>query len=189
MIAVSQVLAAPSIAAVLLVPSVEASYWLLFVAYVTAETWLGPAAAIVQVRAWTTYYCILHMSASKHSGGGGGGGACKKRHIFYTAACTIQYMYMYIHNSTWVCRKYQLSPSPLSPSPSPSPSPLSFSLCPSPLSPPPLPSPFSSPFPSLPSSPNLGHLHACHAGPGLGHLRGSYHHCGQCWTSDCKGNS
>lgn len=47
-IAVSQLLAAPSIAAVLLVPSVEASYWLLFVAYFTAETWLGPAAAIVQ---------------------------------------------------------------------------------------------------------------------------------------------
>ena len=48
-IAFSQLLAAPSIAAVLLVPEVNASYGLLFVAYVTAETWLGPAAAIVQV--------------------------------------------------------------------------------------------------------------------------------------------
>ncbi len=45
----SQVLAAPSIAAVLLVPSLDASYGLLALAYVTAETWLGPAAAIVQV--------------------------------------------------------------------------------------------------------------------------------------------
>jgi hypothetical protein len=49
-IAVSQVLAAPCIAGVLLAPSPHASYGLLFLAYVTAETWLGPAAAIVQVR-------------------------------------------------------------------------------------------------------------------------------------------
>ena len=49
MIAVSQVLAAPCIAGVLLAPSPHVSYGLLFLAYVTAETWLGPAAAIVQV--------------------------------------------------------------------------------------------------------------------------------------------
>ena len=48
-IAVSQFLAAPCIAGVLLVPTPEASYGLLVVAYITAETWLGPAAAIVQV--------------------------------------------------------------------------------------------------------------------------------------------
>ena len=57
-IAVSQVLAAPSIAAVLLAPTPEASYGFLFLAYLTAETWLGPAAAILQV------------------GGGGGGCHC-----------------------------------------------------------------------------------------------------------------
>ena len=48
-IAVSQVLAAPCIIAVLLAPTPQQSYGLLFLAYVTAETWLGPAAAIVQV--------------------------------------------------------------------------------------------------------------------------------------------
>ena len=42
-------LAAPSIIAVLLVPYPSASFGLMVVAYVTAETWLGPAAAIVQV--------------------------------------------------------------------------------------------------------------------------------------------
>lgn len=49
-IAVSQVLAVPCIIGVLLAPSARMSYGLLFLAYVTAETWLGPAAAIVQVR-------------------------------------------------------------------------------------------------------------------------------------------
>ena len=48
-IAVSQVLAAPCIVGVLLAPTPHMSYGLLFLAYVTAETWLGPAAAIVQV--------------------------------------------------------------------------------------------------------------------------------------------
>jgi len=48
-IAVSQVLAAPCIIGVLLAPTPQVSYGLLFLAYVTAETWLGPAAAIVQV--------------------------------------------------------------------------------------------------------------------------------------------
>ena len=42
-------MAAPSIIGVLLVPSANASFGLLVVAYITAETWLGPAAAIVQV--------------------------------------------------------------------------------------------------------------------------------------------
>lgn len=48
-IAVSQVLAAPCIIAVLVAPTPQQSYGLLFLAYLTAETWLGPAAAIVQV--------------------------------------------------------------------------------------------------------------------------------------------
>ncbi len=48
-ISVSQFLAAPCIISTLLVPSVQASYGLLFLAYLTAETWLGPAAAIIQV--------------------------------------------------------------------------------------------------------------------------------------------
>ena len=48
-IAVSQILAVPCIVGVLLAPSPTISYGLLFLAYVTAETWLGPAAAIVQV--------------------------------------------------------------------------------------------------------------------------------------------
>ena len=49
MIAVSQVLAAPAIAGVLLAPTPKLSFGLVALAYVTAETWLGPAAAIVQV--------------------------------------------------------------------------------------------------------------------------------------------
>ena len=49
MIAVSQVLAAPAIAGVLLAPSPKLSFGLVALAYITAETWLGPAAAIVQV--------------------------------------------------------------------------------------------------------------------------------------------
>lgn len=44
-----QILAAPAISGVLLAPTAQVSYGLLFVAYITAETWLGPAAAIVQV--------------------------------------------------------------------------------------------------------------------------------------------
>ena len=47
-IAVSQILAAPCIFAVLWVSSYTTSFGLLFLAYVTAETWLGPAAAVVQ---------------------------------------------------------------------------------------------------------------------------------------------
>ena len=49
MIAVSQVLAAPAIARVLLAPTPKLSFGLVALAYITAETWLGPAAAIVQV--------------------------------------------------------------------------------------------------------------------------------------------
>ena len=49
-IAVGQILAVPCIVGVLLAPHAKISYGLLFLAYVTAETWLGPAAAIVQVR-------------------------------------------------------------------------------------------------------------------------------------------
>ena len=45
-----QLLAAPAIIGVLMVNSPTASYGLLFIAYVTAETWLGPAAALVQVK-------------------------------------------------------------------------------------------------------------------------------------------
>ena len=48
-IAVSQVLAAPAIAGVLLAPTPKLSFGLVALAYITAETWLGPAAAIVQV--------------------------------------------------------------------------------------------------------------------------------------------
>jgi hypothetical protein len=47
-IAGSQLVAAPCIIAVLLAPTARESYGLLFLAYLTAETWLGPAAAIVQ---------------------------------------------------------------------------------------------------------------------------------------------
>ncbi|XP_072051600.1 MFS-type efflux pump MSMEG_3705-like [Amphiura filiformis] len=47
-ISISQFLAAPCIIATLLVPTTQVSYGLLFVAYLTAETWLGPAAAIIQ---------------------------------------------------------------------------------------------------------------------------------------------
>lgn len=50
MIAASQLLAAPCIIGVLLAPTARDSYGLLFLAYLTAETWLGPAAAVVQVR-------------------------------------------------------------------------------------------------------------------------------------------
>ena len=53
-IAGSQLLAAPCIIAVLLAPTSRDSYGLLFLAYLTAETWLGPAAAIVQVRRLAT---------------------------------------------------------------------------------------------------------------------------------------
>ena len=49
-IAGSQMLAAPCIIAVLLAPTARDSYGMLFLAYLTAETWLGPAAAVVQVR-------------------------------------------------------------------------------------------------------------------------------------------
>ena len=45
-----QLLAAPAIIGVLMVNSPTTSYGLLFIAYVTAETWLGPAAALVQVK-------------------------------------------------------------------------------------------------------------------------------------------
>ena len=45
----SQVLAAPAIAGVLLAPTPKLSFGLVALAYITAETWLGPAAAIVQV--------------------------------------------------------------------------------------------------------------------------------------------
>lgn len=48
-IAGSQLLATPCIIAVLVAPTPQQSYGLLFLAYLTAETWLGPAAAIVQV--------------------------------------------------------------------------------------------------------------------------------------------
>ena len=48
-IAASQLIAAPCIAATLLVSDKETFYWLLLLAYITAETWLGPAAAIAQV--------------------------------------------------------------------------------------------------------------------------------------------
>lgn len=47
-IAASQLIAAPCIAATLLVSDKETFYWLLLLAYITAETWLGPAAAIAQ---------------------------------------------------------------------------------------------------------------------------------------------
>ena len=53
MIAFSQVLAAPAIVGVLLAQTPTMSYGMLFLAYVTAETWLGPAAAIVQVLYFT----------------------------------------------------------------------------------------------------------------------------------------
>ena len=52
----SQVLAAPAIAGVLLAPNPKLSYGLVALAYVTAETWLGPAAAIVQVLSSVNYY-------------------------------------------------------------------------------------------------------------------------------------
>lgn len=47
-IAVSQVLAAPAIFGVLWAGTSTASLGVLVLAYVTAETWLGPAAAVVQ---------------------------------------------------------------------------------------------------------------------------------------------
>ena len=46
-ITVSQLLSAPLIAGVFLAPTPAASYTLLFFAYVTGETWLGPASAVV----------------------------------------------------------------------------------------------------------------------------------------------
>jgi len=67
-IAISQFLAAPCIAAVLLVPSPEVSYGLLVLAYITAETWLGPAAAIVQVSV-----CVLVTPCRGWVGKGWGG--------------------------------------------------------------------------------------------------------------------
>jgi len=45
-----QFLAVPCIAGVLLADTPSTSYGLLFLAYITAETWLGPAASIVQVQ-------------------------------------------------------------------------------------------------------------------------------------------
>lgn len=45
----TQLLAAPCIIGVLMVPTAEISFGLLVPAYITAETWLGPGAAIVQV--------------------------------------------------------------------------------------------------------------------------------------------
>jgi MFS family permease len=47
-IAGSQLLAAPAIFGVLWVDGSTASFGLLVLAYITAETWLGPAAAVVQ---------------------------------------------------------------------------------------------------------------------------------------------
>ncbi|XP_065836551.1 MFS-type efflux pump MSMEG_3705-like [Oscarella lobularis] len=47
-IAVSQILAAPTIIGTLLASNAHVSYFLLFTAYITAETWVGVAAAIVQ---------------------------------------------------------------------------------------------------------------------------------------------
>ena len=61
MIAVSQVLAAPAIAGVLLALTPNLSFGLVALAYITAETWLGPAAAIVQVRMYVhvgRVFCI-----------------------------------------------------------------------------------------------------------------------------------
>ena len=59
-ISLSQLLAAPCIIATLLVTSIQASYGLLFLSYLTAETWLGPAAAIIQVRAsMVVLFCVL----------------------------------------------------------------------------------------------------------------------------------
>lgn len=48
-IVITQVLAAPCIAGTLLAPTYIWSFVILFFAYVTAETWLGTAASIVQV--------------------------------------------------------------------------------------------------------------------------------------------
>ena len=42
----------------LIVNSPSASFGLLVIAYITAETWLGPAAAIVQVHSHSHIYCI-----------------------------------------------------------------------------------------------------------------------------------
>ena len=58
-IAVSQVLAAPAIAGVLLAPTPKLSFGLVALAYITAETWLGPAAAIVQVHVHV-HTCTCH---------------------------------------------------------------------------------------------------------------------------------
>ena len=59
-IAVSQVLAAPAIAGVLLAPTPKLSFGLVALAYITAETWLGPAAAIVQVHVHV-HVSIIYM--------------------------------------------------------------------------------------------------------------------------------
>ena len=66
-IAVSQVLAAPAIAGVLLAPSPKLSYGLVALAYITAETWLGPAAAIVQVNCSYKGTFFVCSSQSYHS--------------------------------------------------------------------------------------------------------------------------
>eukprot|EP00117_Sycon_ciliatum_P028397 scpid29311/ scgid5891/ Protein spinster homolog 1; Protein not really started; Spinster-like protein len=47
-IAVSQVIATPCIIGVFIAPTATASYGILFLAYLTAETWLGCAGAVVQ---------------------------------------------------------------------------------------------------------------------------------------------
>ena len=47
-IAISQMISAPCIAGVLIASTPTTSFVLLFFAYLTGETWLGPAAAIVQ---------------------------------------------------------------------------------------------------------------------------------------------
>ena len=52
-IAVSQVLAAPAIAGVLVAAAPKLSFGLVALAYITPETWLGPATAIVQVHTCT----------------------------------------------------------------------------------------------------------------------------------------
>lgn len=61
-IAVSQILAAPAIAGVLLAPTPKLSFGLVALAYITAETWLGPAAAIVQVHMYMYLRCsCIHV--------------------------------------------------------------------------------------------------------------------------------
>lgn len=47
-ISVSQVIAGPAIVGTLLAHNADFSYFMLFLAYITAETWIGPATSIVQ---------------------------------------------------------------------------------------------------------------------------------------------